>query len=363
MSDRLPAIRSAQELPPILVGRDTPDVRRRVEGFYVSVADIFEKWVQRRPSPHTQRAYRRDVMSFVEFLGRRWPEGFRWPDESFRFLQVTVGDVLAWRDDMHELELAPKTLNRRVSSVSSFYKYLAGAAAELRLPITVPNPAHAQFVSREAQDPRYERRALTATRARQLMGLPTGEGPIPARDRAILKLFIYTGIRLGTGCRLNVSDFHADGEEATLRLNEKGNRHRTIGIHFAAAESIREYMADAGVDHGPLFRARLNPRSAKLGKKRISPASMYRIIQGYLDQLPGAVKEAKELEGSVEVTTRWRVYTPHSLRATTATLLLDAGVDITKVQELLGHRHITTTQIYDKRRRTTKESASHDVPV
>jgi len=55
-------------------------------------------------------------------------------------------------------------------------------------------------------------------------------------------------------------------------------------------------------------------------------------------------------------------YTPHSLRATTATLLLDAGVDIAKVQELLGHRHITTTQIYDKRWRTMAE-ASHDVPI
>ena len=57
------------------------------------------------------------------------------------------------------------------------------------------------------------------------------------------------------------------------------------------------------------------------------------------------------------------IYTPHSLRATTATLLLDAGVDMAKVQELLGHKHVTTTQIYDKRRRTTAESASHDVPV
>ena len=53
------------------------------------------------------------------------------------------------------------------------------------------------------------------------------------------------------------------------------------------------------------------------------------------------------------------IYTPHSLRATTATLLLDANVDIVKVKDLLGHRHITTTQIYDKRRRSTCESASH----
>ena len=76
---------------------------------------------------------------------------------------------------------------------------------------------------------------------------------------------------------------------------------------------------------------------------------MYRVIAGYVAKLPGAVKEGA------------RLYSTHSLRATTATLLLDAGVDIRKVQELLGHRHITTTQIYDKRRRTTKESASHDL--
>jgi integrase len=56
-------------------------------------------------------------------------------------------------------------------------------------------------------------------------------------------------------------------------------------------------------------------------------------------------------------------YTPHSIRATTATLLLEAGVDIIKVKELLGQRHVTTTQIYDKRRRSAKEGASHDVPI
>jgi integrase len=87
---------------------------------------------------------------------------------------------------------------------------------------------------------------------------------------------------------------------------------------------------------------------------------MWRLVQGHLNRLPGSTKEFVGSDGSKCLRC---IYTPHSLRATTATLLLDAGVDITKVQKLLGHRHITTTQIYDKRRRATSESASHDVPI
>jgi site-specific recombinase XerD len=245
----------------------------------------------------------------------------------------------------------PKTLNRRISSLSSFYKYLAGAAAELRLPINVPNPAHAQFIARESADPLEGTRALSATRARQLMGLPAGDSVLDYRDRAILKTYLYTGVRLATACRLRVRDFHQDGDVATLTISEKGNHHRTIGIHFAAAEAISEYIGKAELESGPLFRARRAPRTDELGKDPMSEASMYRVVADYLAKLPGAVKEGAS------------IFSTHSLRATTATLLFDAGVDIRKVQELLGHRHVTTTQIYDKRRRTTRESASHDVPI
>lgn len=87
---------------------------------------------------------------------------------------------------------------------------------------------------------------------------------------------------------------------------------------------------------------------------------MWRLIESYLERLPGAAKESLQEDGTVQ---RTCIYTPHSLRATTATLLLDAGVDIVKVKDLLGHRHVTTTQIYDKRRRSTSESASHDLVI
>jgi len=341
---------SSVPLPPILAGQVTPEIQERVERFYFSVAAIFETWVKRRQSRHTRRAYREDVMAFVRFIGLAWPQ------DCASLLTVSIVDVQAFRDAMLADKAAPKTLNRRVSSLSSFYKYLHGAAAELRLPITVPNPAHAQFISRESPDARDETKALSVTRARQLMNLPAGESVLDYRDRAILKLYIYSGIRLATGCRLKVEDFHLDEGEATIRLLEKGNKHRTIGLNPVAAQAIEEYIHRVKLTSGPLFRPRRAPGSEELANRAMGEVTMYRVILRYLMRLPGAVKEITGKDGKA----RQRcIYTPHSLRATNATLLLDGTVDIRKVQELLGHKHVTTTQIYDKRRRGTSDSASH----
>lgn len=87
---------------------------------------------------------------------------------------------------------------------------------------------------------------------------------------------------------------------------------------------------------------------------------MYRVLMRYLERLPGAMREEVLVMGEK---TQACVYSPHSLRATTATLLLDSSVPIESVQDLLDHKHITTTQIYDKRRRSVRDSASHKVPI
>lgn len=337
-------------LPPILAGQFTPETQEKVERFYFSVAAIFETWVKRRQSRHTRRAYREDVMAFVNFIGIAWPQ------QCAALLTVSIADVQDFRESMLADGAAPKTLNRRISSLSSFFKYLQGAAAELRLPITVPNPAHAQFIARESPDARDETKALSLVRARQLMNLPSGESILDYRDRAILKLYIYSGIRLATGCRLKVEDFHLDEGEATIKLHEKGNKHRTIGLNPVAAQAIDEYIHRAELTSGPLFRPRRAPGSQELANRPMGEVTMYRAILGYLERLPGAMKEITGKDGKP----RQRcIYTPHSLRATNATLLLDGTVDIRKVQELLGHKHVTTTQIYDKRRRGTSDSASH----
>jgi site-specific recombinase XerD len=341
-------------LPPVIAGSHTPEVERRVENFFQSVAAIFEAWVNRRKSDHTRRAYRGDVMAFVAFCGWAWPE------DSSKMLRASILDVQAFKDDMAKHGGAPKTTNRRISSLSSFYKFLSGAAAELRLPITVPNPAHAQLIAREASDPVDETRALSETRARQLLAMVTGDSLLDLRDRAILKFYVYTGARIETGCKLNVSDFHQDGDEATLRFQLKGSRAKTKGIHFSAAESIAEYIKAAGIESGPLFRPRRSKRGDTLSCRRMTQRSMYRVLMSYLERLPGAMQE-KELPSGEKV--QECLFSPHSLRATTATLLLDSSVAIESVQDLLDHKHITTTQIYDKRRRSVRDSASHKVPI
>ncbi len=261
---------------------------------------------------------------------------------------------------MVEDSAAPKTINRRISSLSSFFKFLAGAAAELRLPITVPNPAHAQFISREPSDAVEETRALSLARARQLMTMPKGDSLLAIRDRAILMFYLYTGARIGTGCKLKVRDFMQEGDEAMIRFHLKGSRIKTKGLHYAAAEAIHEYIREAKLESGWLFRPRSSSMGEALAERRITERSMNRLLLSYLERLPSSVQEV-ELPGGEKV--RRCLYSPHSLRATTATLLLDSGVAIEAVQDLLDHKHITTTQIYDKRRRSVRDSASHKVPI
>jgi len=343
-----------RELPPVLLGSVTPENRKRVEDFFFSVAAIFEAWVNRRKSEHTRRAYRGDVMAFVQFM--KW----NWPDDAIELLSASILDVQAWKDSMTKAAMAPKTLNRRVSSLSSFFKFLAGAAAELRLPITIPNPAHAQFISRDASDPVEETRALSLARARQLMTMPKGDGVLQFRDRAIVMFYLYTGARIATGCKLKVNDFQQDGEEATVRFHLKGGRVKTKGLHFAAAHAIQEYIEKASIESGPLFRPRSSSKGEHLAERRITERSMNRLLMNYLERLPSAVQEVELPSG--EKVNRC-IFSPHSLRATTATLLLDAGEAIESVQDLLDHKHITTTQIYDKRRRSIRDSASHKVPL
>ena len=180
------------------------------------------------------------------------------------------------------------------------------------------------------------------------------------RDRAAVWFYLYTGARIGTGCKIRVEDCRLeDAEDPYVLIEEKGKkkkRKRRIGIHHEGAEVLQVYLRVAGLTSGPLFRARHSYRSRKLSETAIEESTMYRMLQGYLEQLPRAMREVEHPDG----TTKMRCdYTPHSLRATQADA---AGAPITAIQELLGHKQVKTTQVYIKRKRSTKESASHLLP-
>jgi integrase len=159
-----------------------------------------------------------------------------------------------------------------------------------------------------------------------------------------------------------VGDFYEDERGAIIKNNEKGDKRRTIGLHHRAAEAIREYMAKAELTGGPLLRPQDSSRrrELRLAERPFTPTGMYNLLAGYLACLPKATREQTLPDGSIR---RSCIYSPHSLRAIAASLLLDRGEGICKVQELLGHRHVTTTQIYDKRRRQAHEGASHAIPL
>src|SRR4051794_1225389 len=101
------------DLPAILAGSTTPAIRARVKEFFSSLASIFESWVGRRQSRHTQRAYREDVMAFVKFMG------LTWPNDAVDLLRVSVQDVQRFRAHLVSQNAAPKTLNRRTRNSSA----------------------------------------------------------------------------------------------------------------------------------------------------------------------------------------------------------------------------------------------------
>ena len=368
----LPSQAVDQVAVPVVVGRESAGALADVRSFEANIGSMFERWVTRRSSPHTQRAYRRDVLGFAEFVGIRVNPG---PPQTLddidarELLRCSVADVQGWRDYMEKVQhRAPKTVVRRLSSLSRFYEYLREQASDFRLPVIVPNPAHKVHLPRDTDpEPVEPTKALTAARVRQLKDMVTREvvthgDALAHRDKAAVWFYLYTGARIESGCKLYVEDCRLeDAEDPYVLIQEKGKkkRKRRVGVHPEAAEALQAYIESAELTSGPLFRAQRSSQGRKLAERAINVRTMNRLLLGYLERLPRAIREVELPDGTKATECD---FTVHSLRATAATELLEAGEDIRAVQELLGHKQVKTTQVYDKRRRKTKESASHRLP-
>jgi integrase/recombinase XerD len=263
-------------------------------------------------SPRTVSAYRRDLASFAEWLGR--PVASAKLEELERYLAELRGQGLA-----------PATIARRAAAIRSFFRHamLLGRVQE--------NPAAAlELPRRRAQLPR----TLSPGEAERLLEAAAGTAPRALRDRALAELLYGAGLRVSEAVGLERGG--VDLEHRIVRAIGKGDRERVVPIGRAAAEALRRYLA-----HGrPHLDRRHRPElflNAQGGP--LTRAGAFLILR--------RLGEKAGLEPD-------RVH-PHLLRHSFATHLLEGGADLRSVQEMLGHADLATTELYthvtDRRRR------------
>jgi site-specific recombinase XerD len=286
------------------------------------------EWFANIDNDNTRRAYRNDLTEFMRFVGIAAPDELR---------QVTRAHVLAWRKDLERRELAGSTLRRKLAAISSLFEYLSEANAVAHNPVKgVRRP---KVESYEGKTP-----ALGDAQARHLLKLPAGDDLKAVRDRALLSLLLYHGLRREELSTLTVHDIHLRRGVPHLRVRGKGGKVRNIPLHPATQGLLADYLEASRHAHeksGALFRPIRNNRTGELGG-RLSGDGIYKLVRGYAKQLGVPIGA-------------------HALRATAATNALEHEADIAKVQEWLGHANIATTRLYDRRKSRPEDSPTFKV--
>jgi len=294
-----------KRVPPILTADGgSPKIRGALFAFLESVPRFLETWLTTFESRHTRRLYLQDMEAFLDFFGCDLNAA---PVSLF---YVSHHDVREYRRQLTAERYSASTIKRRLSSVSSFYKHLATIAAEQRLPTLIPNPVYSYFKSNATMNTRHAR-PLPIDVALAIMEMAKGDSVIAVRDAAILKFYLYSGMELVAGCRLQIADLLEHGSAMAVRVRGRGNRFRTIRLHDEAALAITRYIEIGNLRHGFLFRRRRSSRSQQLSSSGLTTTSMYSLIRKYLAMLPRDTTSNDAPR-----------YTPRSLRATTKSLLV-----------------------------------------
>jgi integrase/recombinase XerC len=266
--------------------------------------------VEKNSSAHTVKSYREDLTQAVEFFqGRLGSENAKPAQLTTRVLRA----YLAW---LHEQGYARTTIARRLAAVRSWCRFLC------RQGVLESNPALG------LRGPRQEKklpRFISREDMVRLLETPGADDPLGLRDRALLETLYSAGLRVSELTGLNLDDVDLEAGLATVR--GKGRRERLALLGPPATQAIRTWL-DARGAMGPRAAAQPALFLNKNGS-RLSTRSVARLLEKYL-LLAGLDPAAS----------------PHTLRHSFATHLLDAGADIRSVQELLGHKSLGTTQIY-----------------
>lgn len=263
---------------------------------------------EQRASPETLRSYASDLRQLHQFLlSRRLLPS---PVDPESLSSDAVRAYLQWLDQEGG---KPASLARKLAAIRSFYRYL------MRRRLVSRNPVDGM---RTPKQPKLLPRVLTKDDADALMNFPAGQTVGALRDRALLETLYSTGARVAEVVALDIDDVRES--EGLVRLQGKGSKERIVPIGEVALDAIRRY------------RQSLPPRFIRASQGvfcnrrggRLTSRSVARIVTKYSSRLAG---------GAVS---------PHALRHSFATHLLDEGADLRSIQEMLGHASLSTTQRY-----------------
>ncbi|HNC74070.1 MAG TPA: tyrosine-type recombinase/integrase [Elusimicrobiota bacterium] len=260
-------------------------------------------------SPATLRAYRSDLADLEAHARSNWP-GLpvgRWDRARLRPF------LAAWGERPYRRS----TLLRKYNALGAFFRYLKTTGVLRDNPLDgIPRPR------RERRVPAF----LSAPEMERLLAL-RWDGPSPARGRAILELLYSSGLRVSELTGLDTT--HVDIWAGTVRVFGKGSRERVVPVGERALGALRDYARERGLAWGDRAAIRGTPLFVNARGGRLSSRSV------------GTLVAAWARRAAVE-----RRVHPHVLRHSFATHLLDRGCDLRSVQEMLGHKNLSTTQIY-----------------
>ncbi len=287
------------------------------------------EWFANIQNPNTRRAYRNDVQEFMRFAGLQ---------ASIDFLLVKRSHLIAWRQDLQSRSLEPSSVRRKLSALASLFDYLCESNAVPYNPadgVKRPNAG-----ASEGKSP-----ALGDVEVKAILNAPPQDTLKGLRDRAILSVLLYHGLRRAELCALSVDSIESRRGVLHFAVKGKGGKLRFVPIHPQTLQCIHLYLERAGHlsdNDGPLFRS----VQVRGGRKALSGNGVYQCV---------VKKYGKQI--GIDP----RAICVHGLRATAATNALDHQADIAKVQEWLGHASINTTRLYDRRRTKPEDSPTFKV--
>jgi integrase/recombinase XerD len=294
-------------------GDAAPDLVAAPDELPLEAEDLL-MWLsaERGRAPATLAAYRRDLRTYATWL----------QEQGRSLTEVTEDDLAAFLQSLRARGLAPASVARTMVPVRALHRFLAD---EGRAP-SDPG-AHVEL----PRVPRGLPKALTEEEVGRLLDAPVGGGPVVLRDRAMLEVLYGTGVRVSELVGLDLADVDLDA--ALLRAFGKGSKERIVPLGVPA---VRALVAWFGADGRPAlapaqWRRRSDAEAVFLNARggRLSRQGAWDVLRRYAGQIG--------LEGKL---------TPHVLRHSCATHMLDHGADVRAVQELLGHASISTTQVY-----------------